>query len=86
MVTILSLWLPILLSAVFVFIVSSILHMVLPYHRSDFGKLSNEGKVMEALRKLNIPAGEYVMPCAPTAQEMKTDDYKEKAEKAPVQF
>jgi len=36
MVPIMALWLPILLSAVFVFIISSIIHMVLKYHQNDF--------------------------------------------------
>ena len=49
-VSLASLWLPILLSAVFVFIVSSVMHMFLPYHKSDYRKLPDEGKVMEALR------------------------------------
>ena len=34
-----ALWLPIVLSAVIVFVASSIMHMVLPYHRSDYHKL-----------------------------------------------
>ncbi len=38
-----ELWLPILLSAVFVFIVSSIIHMALPIHKGDYGKLTNQG-------------------------------------------
>ena len=54
MISLISLWLPILLSAVIVFIVSSIIHMLLPYHRSDFGKIPEEDKVMDALRKFNI--------------------------------
>ena len=44
MMSLAALWLPILLSAVFVFVVSSILHMVLPIHRSDFKKLPDEDK------------------------------------------
>ena len=46
----LSLWLPIVLSAVGVFIASSVVHMVLPYHRSDYDKLEKEDEVMQALR------------------------------------
>jgi len=47
MVSIILLWLPILLSAVIVFVVSSILHMVLPYHRSDFSKIPKEKEAAE---------------------------------------
>ena len=34
-----ALWLPILLSAVIVFVVSSILHMALPFHKNDYRQL-----------------------------------------------
>ncbi|MBN2009753.1 hypothetical protein JW960_10460 [candidate division KSB1 bacterium] len=77
MVTIFSLWLPILLSAVFVFIVSAIIHMALPYHRSDFTKVPNESKVMEALRQFKIPPGEYMLPRAATSKDMKSPEYQE---------
>jgi len=86
MVPILSLWLPILLSAVIVFVVSSIIHMVLPYHRSDFGKLPDEDGVMDALREFNIPPGEYVMPCAGSPKEMKTPEFTAKLGKGPAAF
>ena len=46
MVSIISLWLPILLSAVAVFIASSVIHMVLKYHNSDFKKIPAEDEVM----------------------------------------
>jgi hypothetical protein len=81
-----SLWLPILLSAVIVFIVSSIIHMVLPYHRSDFGKVASEDEVMDALRKFDIAPGEYVIPCAGSPKEMGTPEFIEKAKKGPVAF
>ena len=48
MVSVFSLWLPILLSAVFVFVVSSIIHMVLKYHNSDFAEAPKEAEVMDA--------------------------------------
>ena len=51
MVSIVSLWLPILLSAVAVFLISSIIHMVLQYHKNDFVKLPSEEPVMDDLRK-----------------------------------
>jgi hypothetical protein len=81
-----SLWLPILLSAVIVFVVSSIIHMLLPYHRSDFGKLPAEDEVMDALRKFDIPPGDYVMPCAGSPKEMGTPEFTEKVTKGPVAF
>jgi hypothetical protein len=86
MVPVLSLWLPILLSAVVVFVISSIIHMVLPYHRSDFGKVPSEDEVMEALRKFEIPPGDYVIPCAGDTKTMKSPEFIEKANKGPVAF
>ena len=56
MVPVTSLWIPILLSAVIVFVVSSIIHMVLPYHRTDYRKVPAENEVMEALRTTRSPA------------------------------
>ena len=79
-----ALWLPILLSAVLVFVVSSLIHMVLTYHQSDFKKLPNEDAVMEALRKFDIPPGDYGMPCAGNLKAMKSPEFKEKMIKGPV--
>ena len=51
MVPVTALWLPILLSAVIVFVASSILHMVLPIHKSDYRKLPEEERVRDALHR-----------------------------------
>ena len=42
MVPVTSLWLPVLVSAVIVFVASSILHMVLPFHRKDYRAVPSE--------------------------------------------
>jgi len=86
MVALTSLLIPILLSAVIVFVASSIIHMVLSYHRTDFGKVPSEDDVMDALRPFNIPPGDYVIPCASDAQDMKSPEYIEKTTKGPVGF
>ena len=86
MISIISLWLPIVLSAVFVFIASSIIHVVLKYHNSDFKQVPSEDGVMEALRRFNIPPGEYVFPRCTDAKEMKEPAFKEKLDKGPVAF
>jgi hypothetical protein len=79
-----ALWLPILLSAVIVFVASSIIHMVLPWHKSDYPKLTNEEQVMNALRPLNIPPGDYVMPRPASSQAMRTPEFQEKMKRGPV--
>ena len=86
MVGALSLWLPILVSAVVVFIASSVIHMVLTYHRSDFKAVPSEDEVMEALRPFNIPAGDYVIPRPENPKQMDEPEFKEKLEKGPVAF
>jgi hypothetical protein len=84
MVPVLSLWLPILLSAVFVFVVSSIIHMVLAYHQTDFKPVPNEEQVMAALRPFNIPPGDYIMPRAVHPKEMSAPGFQEKLRQGPV--
>ena len=86
MVPVMSLWLPILLSAVLVFVVSSIIHKVLPYHRTDVGKVPSEDEVMEALRKFNIPPGDYMIPRAGSPEGMRKPEFIEKMSKGPVAF
>ena len=41
---------------------------------------------MESLRKFNIPPGDYVIPCAGSAEAMRSEEFKEKATKGPVAF
>lgn len=84
MVEITSLWLPILLAAVIVFVVSSIIHMVIGYHRSDFRKLPDEDGVMDALRKFNIPPGDYQAPCPGGPEGLRSPEFMEKMKKGPV--
>ena len=66
----LLLWLPILVSAVLVFLLSSVIHMLSPWHKSDYPLLPNEGAVMDALRPLGIPEGEYMAPRPATRADM----------------
>ena len=84
MVELAALWLPILLSAVIVFIASSIIHMLSPWHKSDYPKMSNEDKVMDALRPLAIPPGDYLVPRPSSRQEMRSPEFVEKMKKGPV--
>ena len=86
MVSIVSLWLPILLSAVAVFLISSIIHMVLGYHNNDFVEIPSEEGVMDDLRKYNIPPGDYHFPHAKDMKEMGSPEFTEKMKKGPVAF
>jgi len=78
-----ALWLPILLSAVAVFILSSIIHMGPFWHRSDYPKLEKEDQVRDALRPLNLPAGDYMVPRPKDGAEMKSPEFREKLDAGP---
>lgn len=84
MISIASLWMPIVLSAVIVFIASSIMHMALKYHRSDYKKLPNEDEVAAALRKDNLSPGVYYFPHMSGMSELKSPAMIEKFTKGPV--
>jgi hypothetical protein len=78
------LWLPILLSAVIVFIASSVIHMGPLWHKSDFPKMPMEQQALDALRALAIPPGDYFIPRPSSTNEMKTQEFKDKMAKGPV--
>jgi len=79
-----ALWLPIVLSAVIVFVASAILHMVLKYHYSDCKQLPEEDKVLAALRSAGLTRhGLYMFPYG-THKEMKSPEMMEKFKQGPV--
>jgi hypothetical protein len=78
-----ALWLPIVLSAVIVFVASSIMHMLLPYHRGDYQKIPDEDKVLAALRGAGLKRGLYVFPFC-THKDMKSPAVVEKYNQGPV--
>ena len=84
MTTVVALWLPILVSAVFVFIASSIIHMAPLWHKNEYPRLPNEDAVGDALRPLAIPPGDYVMPRPASGKDMRSPEFLEKMERGPV--
>jgi len=79
-----ELWLPILLSGVFVFLASSIIHMVLAWHKSDYRKIPNEDKFLDVTRSFNIPPGDYMAPRPGSRDEMRSPEFAEKCKKGPM--
>jgi hypothetical protein len=80
-----ELWQPIVLSAVAVFLVSSVIHMALKTHKNDYKSLPNEDRALEALRTLSIPPGEYFLPhCAGSMSEAQSPEMRAKFERGPV--
>jgi hypothetical protein len=84
MTTIAALWLPILLSAVVVFLASSVIHMMTPWHKGEYPPVPNEDGVMNALRPFAIPPGDYMVPRCETPKEMHTPEFQDKLKKGPV--
>ena len=84
MVSLASLWLPILAAAVAVFIASSIIHMATPWHHNDFAPVPDQARAMDALRSFNLQPGDYVMPRPGNRQEMSSAEFTELAKKGPV--
>ena len=84
MITITALWLPILLAAVAVFFVSSVMHMFLGYHWDDLRAPPQQDAILDALRGLNVPPGDYAMPKADSMAHMRSAEYKAKIERGPV--
>lgn len=78
-----TLWMPILLSAVLVFVVSSIIHMALPWHKNDYPRVPNEERAREAIRALAIPPGDYMMPRCESRAEMGSPEFAEKVKQGP---
>ncbi len=83
MVPLSALWLPILLSAVIIFVASSIMHMLLRYHASDYSQLPDEDNILSALRTANLKRGLYIFPFC-THQDMKSPATIEKFKQGPV--
>jgi len=81
MVSLAALWLPIVLSAVIVFVASSIVHMVLPFHKSDYKKLPDEEPARAALR--GVSPGVYMIPAC-DHKNMKDPAMQEKFKQGPV--
>jgi len=84
MVSVLSLLIPIVVSAVLVFIASSIIHMATPFHKNDLKRFPNEDEVMAALRGLGLRPGDYALPKANSMKEMGSPEFAAKMRSGPV--
>lgn len=84
MTTLTVLWLPILLSAVFVFVASSVIHMMTPMHKADYGKLPDEPKLLEAMRACRLTPGQYMFPACTSMKDMATPEAKARYDLGPV--
>src|ERR1051326_4759903 len=83
MINVTALLLPTLISAVLVFVVSSLIHMLTPWHAGDFSTLPNEDAVLAALRPFSLPPGAYVAPRPSSMKEMGTPEFQAKVKLGP---
>jgi hypothetical protein len=83
MVSLTGLWLPILLSAVLVFVASSVIHMALRWHSNDFKRFAAEDAVMDALRPFNLAPGDYAAPLPESMAHMSSAEFKAKQARGP---
>lgn len=81
-VSLMSLWLPIVVSTVVVFIASSAVWMVLQYHNSDWKKLPDEEAARAALK--GAAPGQYSVPHAVTAADRKNPELQAKYREGPA--
>ncbi len=79
-----QLWMPILVSAVLVFVASSLIHMVFKWHNADYHKLANEDEVRAVLRAGSPTPAEYVIPHCADMKQMKNPEFVKKFEEGPV--
>ncbi len=83
MPTLIELWIPILVSAAAVFVLSSILHMCVPIHKHDQKKLPNEDEVLDAMRKQGVVEGSYRFPMMFNMKDMHSPEMMAKLDAGP---
>jgi hypothetical protein len=82
--SIMTLWQPILLSAVLAFIAGSVIWMFMPWHKKDWSKTSDEEGVRSALK--GLAPGQYNLPHCKDPSEFKEPAMAEKLEDGPIAF
>ena len=79
----LALWLPTILSAVAVFIASSVIHMISGFHKNDYPGPPNQDALSDAIRPFNLTPGDYMIPHPVDMKDMGSPEFKAKAERGP---
>lgn len=85
-VSLISLWQPIVLSAVIVFVAAAVIWMMLPHHKTDWSGVPNEASLLETIRGLGLRRGQYVFPHAMTPEGWKDADAKQQLDRGPVGY
>ena len=77
-ISLIQLWMPILVGAVFAWIASGLIHMLIKYHNSDYQRLENEDDVMNAVGKDAPSPGLYHFPYCADMSEMADEAMQQK--------
>lgn len=84
MVGLTGLWMPIVVSSVFVFIALSIIHGALGWHKGDMNAVPGEAQVMDTLRNMKVSPGDYRFPFSNSTKEMTSPEFEAKMKQGPV--
>ncbi|HWN07222.1 MAG TPA: hypothetical protein VNO53_08665 [Steroidobacteraceae bacterium] len=84
MTAIAALWLPIVVSAVIVFIASSIIHMAPLWHRGELPAPPDADRLQDAMRPFGLQPGEYMLPRGKDMKDCNTPEFVEKLKRGPV--
>lgn len=83
MVELASLWMPIVVSAAVVWVVSAMAWMVMPHHKNEFKGLPNEEAFLAAIRAQKAAPGQYMFPHCGDHSKMKDPAVKAKMDAGP---
>ncbi len=80
-----ELWLAVLVAAAAVFVVSSVIHMVLPIHKGECKPAPDEEGLRTALRQARLlPGNTYNVPCPASMSELGSPEMVAKYREGPV--
>lgn len=82
-IPVMQFWLPIVLATVLCFIAGSLLHMVVPIHKGDWGRLPDEDGILAAMRKAGVKPGNYMYPYMNSMDAMKDPAFTAKLDQGP---
>ncbi|HEX9563801.1 MAG TPA: hypothetical protein VF981_07510 [Gemmatimonadaceae bacterium] len=81
-----QLWMPIVVSAGVVFILSALAWTAMPHHKHEWQPLPNEDAVLNAMRASQPPPGQYTLPFYMDPKERDNPVVRDKLMKGPVGF
>jgi hypothetical protein len=76
-----KLWLPVVLSAAVCFVLSAASHMLLPWRRNEWGRITDFTALQSAIR--GLAPGIYAFPAAPDQRQQLTPEWKDRWAKGP---